>query len=155
MVAAPAHRHRRFSQHGSLGQRFFQTSGLIGQPPVLAGSNHQFNSMLLADLEWLVKVRFPIGHIDPPAPSGRPPGRFNPGCPSLRFARPAQPLVTRISCGRRPRTPTFLVEQAHRRSFRSLFQRPGLDPYRQRLMQFNSPPPSPMRPGSSVCGWLL
>ena len=134
LASATSHRHHRLPQHRGLGQRCFQTPGLIGQSPVLAGPNHQFHPMLLANLERLIKVRLPIRHIDPSAATRWPTGGFNPGCPRLRFARPAQPFFSRFPRRRWPRTATLLVEQSHHRAFRSLLQRPGFDAHCQRTM---------------------
>ena len=105
----------------------------------MVGPDYPVYSVLLANPERFVKVRFPVRHVNPSAPLGRTTSLFNPRCPSLRFAGPVQQFASIFSGRRAPRAPTLLVKQSHYRALGPLFQRPTLHPHRQRAVQFETP----------------
>src|SRR2546425_2513046 len=94
--------------------------------------------MLLAGLDRLIKIRFPVGKVDPLAALRRSTCKLKDLRPTLRLAGPTQALSASFCDRRRPGDHTALTEKSYHRPFRSLFQVPAFHPHRQGAVQFKA-----------------
>src|ERR1035441_5209918 len=116
-------RDSQLPQHGRLGDPLPQVGCFIGQPPVVTGADDKIDSVLLAEADWFIEIRFPVGDIDPATTRWRSAGLLEYRRPAGGGAR-SRRLVASSALRPIPLSPALLMHQSDHDPFGPLLQVP-------------------------------